>query len=64
MNTSNKTLTVFTPAFNRDYSIGRCYESLKRQTCKDFVWLVVDDVSTDSTAELIADWQSREDNGF
>lgn len=64
MNTSNKTLTVFTPAFNRDYSIGRCYESLKRQTCKDFIWLVVDDGSTDSTAELIADWQSREDNGF
>ncbi|MDD6276107.1 MAG: glycosyltransferase family A protein [Clostridia bacterium] len=63
MNTANKTLTVFTPAYNRAYSINRCYESLLRQTCKDFVWLVVDDGSTDNTAELIHEWQKK-DNGF
>lgn len=63
MNTTNKTLTVFTPAYNRDYSIHLCYESLCRQTCKDFVWLVVDDGSTDNTAQLIREWQTR-DNGF
>ncbi len=58
-----KTLTVFTPAYNRAYSIHLCYESLCRQTCKDFVWLVVDDGSTDETADLIKKWQSA-DNGF
>lgn len=58
-----KTLTVFTPAYNRAYSIHLCYESLCRQTCKDFVWLVVDDGSTDETAGLIKKWQGR-DNGF
>ncbi len=58
-----KTLTVFTPAYNRAYSIHLCYESLCRQTCKDFVWLVVDDGSSDNTAELIKEWQGR-DNGF
>lgn len=63
MNTANKTLTVFTPAYNRGYSIHLCYESLCRQTCRDFVWLVVDDGSTDNTAALIKEWQSL-DNGF
>ncbi len=58
-----KTLTVFTPAYNRAYSIHLCYESLCRQTCKDFVWLVVDDGSTDNTKELIESWQKK-DNGF
>ncbi len=57
------TLTVFTPAFNRAHTLGRTYESLKRQTSKDFVWLVVDDGSADNTAELVKAWQ-QEDNGF
>ena len=63
MDREKKTLTVFTPAYNRGYCINKCYESLCRQTCKDFVWLVVDDGSTDNTAQLIKEWQSR-DNGF
>ena len=58
-----KTLTVFTPAYNRAYTIHLCYESLCRQTCKDFVWLVVDDGSTDNTKALIEAWL-KEDNGF
>lgn len=57
------TLTIFTPAYNRAHTLPRTYESLCRQNCKDFVWLVVDDGSTDNTAELVRDWQSH-DNGF
>lgn len=56
-------LTVFTPAYNRANTLPRTYESLCRQECKDFIWLIVDDGSTDQTAELIHDWQGRE-NGF
>ena len=50
------TLTVFTPAYNRAYTLHKCYESLIRQTCKDFVWLIIDDGSTDNTKELVSKW--------
>ena len=56
-------LTVFTPAYNRAHTLPRTYESLCRQDCKDFVWLVVDDGSSDNTADLIRNWQEQE-NGF
>ncbi len=52
-------ITIFTPTYNRAYIIGNLYESLKKQTNKDFEWLVVDDGSTDNTesmfTELLAD---------
>lgn len=51
-----KTLTIFTPAYNRAHTIGRTYESLCRQTSKDFCWLVVDDGSVDNTKELVGKW--------
>ncbi|MED9969835.1 MAG: glycosyltransferase family A protein [Ruminococcus sp.] len=57
------TLTVFTPTFNRAHTINRTYESLLKQDCKDFVWMIIDDGSTDNTAELISEWQ-KNDNGF
>ncbi|MFP3123361.1 glycosyltransferase family 2 protein [Ectobacillus funiculus] len=50
------TLTVFTPTYNRAYCLHHCYESLKRQTCKDFTWLIIDDGSTDNTGELVNQW--------
>ena len=54
--TMAKTLTIFTPAYNRAYTLHLGYEALLRQTCKDFVWLIVDDGSTDNTKELIEKW--------
>jgi len=49
-------LTVFTPTYNRAYTLHLLYESLKRQSCGDFVWLIIDDGSTDQTRELVAGW--------
>lgn len=56
-------LTVFTPAYNRSHTLSRTYESLCTQDCKDFIWLIVDDGSTDNTKDLVKSWQSKE-NGF
>jgi glycosyltransferase involved in cell wall biosynthesis len=49
-------ITVFTPTYNRAYSLPRLYESLKAQTFHDFEWLIVDDGSTDNTAEVVHGW--------
>lgn len=56
-------LTVFTPAYNRASTLPRTYESLCDQECKEFIWLIVDDGSTDETASLVKEWQKKE-NGF
>ena len=46
-------LSIITPTYNRAYILNKCYESLVRQTCKDFEWIVVDDGSTDNTKALV-----------
>ena len=56
-------LTVFTPTYNRARTLQRTYESLCRQDCKEFIWLIIDDGSTDGTSELVQSWQ-RKENGF
>jgi glycosyltransferase involved in cell wall biosynthesis len=51
-----KTITVFTPTYNRAYCLQKLYNSIKRQTVKDFLWVVIDDGSTDNTKNLIDSW--------
>lgn len=46
-------LTVFTPTFNRIHLLPRLYASLKRQNNKNFIWMVIDDGSSDGTEALI-----------
>jgi len=45
--------SVITPTYNRAHTLHRVYESLQKQTDKDFHWIVIDDASTDDTADLI-----------
>lgn len=47
-------LSIITPTYNRAHLIHRCYESLLRQSCKDFEWIIVDDGSKDDTQDVIA----------
>lgn len=56
-----KTLTIFTPTYNRAHTLERTYQSLCRQTCKDFEWLIIDDGSTDNTAEIVKKWINKAD---
>lgn len=50
------TVCVFTPTYERAYILHVLYESLVAQTSQDFVWMIVDDGSTDSTEELVRSW--------
>ncbi|MER3554474.1 MAG: glycosyltransferase family 2 protein [Meiothermus sp.] len=50
------TFTVFTPSYNRAKLLPRAYESLLRQTLKDFEWLIIDDGSTDDTRAVVEGW--------
>ena len=59
----SKKITIFTPTYNRAYCIHELYKSLKRQSCKDFEWIILDDGSTDNTNQLCEKW-TREDNSF
>lgn len=56
MNRHVKKLTVFTPTYNRGYCLENCYQSLVSQTCHDFIWLIIDDGSSDETGELVDEW--------
>ncbi|MFU0811234.1 MAG: hypothetical protein ACFWTL_06220 [Atopobium sp.] len=45
-------ITVFTPTYNRAYTLTRLFNSMQIQGCRDFEWVVVDDGSTDDTETL------------
>lgn len=53
---NKKLITVFTPTFNRAHTLRLGYKSLKNQTSKNFIWLIIDDGSTDNTESLVASW--------
>lgn len=55
-----KTLTVFTPAYNRAHLLPRLYESLKRQSSQDFIWMIADDGSQDDTRQQVEKWQQEQ----
>lgn len=56
-------ITVFTPTYNRAYTLPKLYESLLRQSNFDFEWMIIDDGSTDDTEDLVKRWQT-ENNKF
>ena len=51
-------LSIITPIYNRAHLISRCYESLNRQTVKEFEWIIIDDGSNDSLDDVVNGFSS------
>ncbi len=51
-----KRITVYTPTYNRAYTLPHLYNSLLRQSNSNFKWIIVDDGSTDNTNEIVNSW--------
>ncbi len=49
-------LTIFTPTYNRCELLKKAYNSLLNQSSKNFVWLIVDDGSSDNTKKEVEKW--------
>ena len=47
------TITIFTPTYNRADKLHRVYDSLTKQNCYDFEWLIIDDGSSDNTENVV-----------
>lgn len=47
-------LSIVTPTYNRASLLGNCFASLLNQTDTDFEWIIVDDGSTDRTADVVS----------
>lgn len=54
-----KKITIITPTYNRAHTIHKSYEGLKNQTFKDFLWVILDDGSTDNTEDVVKKFQQE-----
>ena len=52
-------ITIITPTYNRAHTLPIAFEGLKKQTFKDFCWLILDDGSTDNTSEIVENFKKE-----
>lgn len=53
-------VTIVTPSYNSAAFIGQTIESVQAQTFTDWQMIIVDDLSTDSSNAIIADYAARD----
>lgn len=51
-----ESISIITCTFNRGELLKNLYSSLKRQTCKDFKWVIIDDGSSDNTCSIVEEF--------
>lgn len=49
-------ISVVTPTYNRANVLNRVFDSLMKQTYRDFEWIVIDDGSEDHTKEVVEEF--------
>ena len=52
-----KKITIITPTYNRAKTLPKVFESLLKQSFKDFPWIILDDGSTDNTSTVVENFQ-------
>lgn len=57
-------ITIFTTTYNRKSLLQRLFVSIKKQTDHNFIWLIVDDGSTDGTSDLVESFMEDSDVNF
>lgn len=53
-------ISVIVPAYNLEECLGRALDSILQQNIKDMEVIVVDDLSSDGTWELIKKYEKKE----
>ena len=59
--TGNGIITFFTPSYNRSQFLPRVYNCIKKQTCKQVAWILVNDGSVDDTDEIAKSLLGKEE---
>lgn len=50
-------ISIITSTYNRGYILNNLYNSLMKQTNKNFEWIIINDGSQDNTEELVKTWK-------
>ena len=53
-------VSIITPVYNCEDTIGETIESVLNQTLSDFEMLIVDDISNDKTIDIIKKYQKQD----
>lgn len=54
-------ITILTPTYNRGGVLNELFQSLQKQTTKEFEWLLVDDGSRDNTKNIVEEMKQNVD---